>query len=142
MAVEKEPKPKKSFEAKIVVWDDGEVDVELYEYRDNPSGRGAPGKWRLSSKDFVKRIDEVLGDPRMLLDTTYDAMGGASLEIEAAHKKMNTPSVSAAVKPVEDTPEAPPEQPTPKAEKKKKSEDTSPKDDMDFGDFDSPKDKE
>lgn len=141
MAVEKEPKPKKSFEAKITVWDDGEVDVEMYEYRDNPSGRGAPGKWRLSNKDFVKRIDEVLGDPKMLLDTTYDALGGLNLELAESHRKMEQPS-SPAVQPVKEVKEP---------KKKKVEEDTpeteQPKDedvaggDMDFGDFDNKKDK-
>jgi hypothetical protein len=124
---EKEEKPKKSFEAKIVVWDDGEMDVEMYEYRQNPSGRGAPGKWRLKANDFVRRIEEVLGDPKLLLDTTYDAMGGLCLDEQEVKKvvgdtlkanKKQTPSVEV----VETTPAEAPK-----------------KDDMDFGDFDDKK---
>lgn len=130
---EKEQKPKKAFEAKIVVWEDGEMDVEMYEYRQNPSGRGAPGKWRLKANDFVRRIEETLGDPKLLLDTSYDAMGGLCLDsqelkdivgeaVNNNKKKANTP----AVEKVED--EEPPATPP----------DSN---DMDFGGFDKPKEK-
>ncbi len=59
---QKEEKPKKMFVVVHTTWDDGEVDTEMYEFRKNPSGRGAPGKWRLGSKDFVRRVEELLGD--------------------------------------------------------------------------------
>lgn len=130
--VEKEEKPKKAFEAKIVIWEDGEMDVEMYEYRQNPSGRGAPGKWRLKSNDFVRRIEETLGDPKLLLDTTYDAMGGLCLDeqevknvvgdaIKNNKKKADKP----AVEKIEDEPPVTPPN----------------SDDMDFGGFDKPKEK-
>lgn len=76
MAVEKEPKPKKAFEIKVVVWDDGEIDTELYEFRENPSGRGAPGKWRQNKTDFTRRIQETLADPAILLTDVYEKIGG------------------------------------------------------------------
>ena len=85
---EKEQKPKKAFEIKVTVWDDGEIDSEMYEYRQNPSGRGAPGKWRLSANDFVRRVEESFGDPQSLLDQTYDAIGGVSLELRENQKQV------------------------------------------------------
>lgn len=130
--VEKEEKPKKAFEAKIVIWEDGEMDVEMYEYRQNPSGRGAPGKWRLKANDFVRRIEETLGDPKLLLDTTYDAMGGLCLDdqelknvVGEAVKNNKKKADKPAVEKVEEEPPATPPS----------------SNDMDFGGFDQPKEK-
>ena len=63
---EKEQKPKKAFTVVHTVWDDGEIDTEMYEFRKNPSGRGAPGKWRLGKDDFTRRIEETLGDSEQI----------------------------------------------------------------------------
>jgi hypothetical protein len=59
---QEEAKPKKLFVVTHIIWDDTEIDTEMYEFRKNPSGRGAPGKWRLGAKDFKRRIEETLGD--------------------------------------------------------------------------------
>ena len=65
---EKEQKPKKLFTITHTVWDDGEIDSEMYEFRKNPSGRGAPGKWRLGKEDFKRRVGEVLGEFDLLVE--------------------------------------------------------------------------
>lgn len=72
---EKEPKPKKLFQIQITVWDDLETDAEMYEFRENPSKRGRPGKWRLKASDFVKRVGEVAGDYDLLLEEWSKAIG-------------------------------------------------------------------
>jgi hypothetical protein len=135
---EKEEKPKKAFEIKVIIWDDGEIDSELYEYRQNPSGRGAPGKWRLSANDFTRRMEETLGDPQLLLDATYDAIGGLTLELQDAKKTVGSVINNAQVTVVKEETE-------PKPSKKKKdtdlNTDLSSTDDVDFGDFDDKKDK-
>jgi hypothetical protein len=82
MSVEKEEKPKKAFVVVHTVWDDGEVDSELYEFRKNPSGRGAPGKWRLKPVEFVNRVGETLGDAATLVEEMTQNTGVSSAEIE------------------------------------------------------------
>lgn len=72
---QKEEKPKKMFTIVHTVWDDGEIDSEMYEFRKNPSGRGAPGKWRLGAKDFKRRVEEIFGDPASLSDELVDNTG-------------------------------------------------------------------
>lgn len=155
MGEEKEPKPKKAFEIKVVVWDDGEIDSELYEYRQNPSGRGAPGKWRLNKTDFVRRIEETLANPASnLLEDVYDMVGRDVANTEEIKSLVaSTPAAT----PVESKDEKESEDYTVKTEdaeekpkrgrKKKESAeeppdtkdpDTPPDDNgsMDFGDFD------
>ncbi len=149
MAVEKEPKPKKSFEIRVVIWDDGEIDSELYEYRQNPSGRGAPGKWRLNKTDFVRRIQETLADPASnLLEDVYDMVGrdvANGEDVKALVAATPTPSDSSKSEDykVEST-----EQEPPKRGRKKKSESQSEEtsepdpESMNFGEFDDKKEDE
>lgn len=68
-------KPKKLFEVKFTVWDDAEIDGELYEYRKTSSGRGAPGKWRMNGKDFRRRVEETIGDHEDILITFGEIAG-------------------------------------------------------------------
>lgn len=137
---EKEQKPKKAFEIKVIVWEDGEIDSEMYEYRQNPSGRGAPGKWRLSANDFVRRVEESFGDPQSLLDQTYDAIGGVSLELKENQKQMIEVIKSTAkpkkVEEAEKVKEIEKEEPEEKDDKDFKVDDN-----MDFGEFDKDKNK-
>lgn len=72
---EKEQKPKKLFTVVHTVWDDGEIDTEMYEFRKNTSGRGAPGKWRQGNKDFKRRVEEVLGDFDQIADQMNSQIG-------------------------------------------------------------------
>jgi len=78
---EKEEKPKKAFVVVHTIWDDGEIDTEMYEFRKNPSGRGAPGKWRLGAKDFKRRLEETLGDAETLADVMQENTGVFSTDI-------------------------------------------------------------
>ena len=66
MAEEKEDKPKKMFIIEHVIWDDGEVDTKLVEFRKTNSGRGAPNKWTMQPKDFRRRMSELLGSPEQI----------------------------------------------------------------------------
>lgn len=75
MGEEKEEKPKKAFVVIHTCWDDGEIDTEMYEFRKNQSGRGAPGKWRLKEKEFVTRLGEVLGDATTIVETMAEQTG-------------------------------------------------------------------
>jgi hypothetical protein len=94
MGEEKEPKPKKAFEIKVIIWDDGEIDSEMVEFRANPSGRGAPGKWRVNDTDFVRRIIETLGDPDTLLGTIHDMIGGAVAGTDQTKQLISTAMAS------------------------------------------------
>lgn len=68
---EREEKPKKAFQLKIVVWDDGEVDTDIREYRKLGTGRGAPSLCGpLKPKQF---IDE-LGNYGISADTVFDTI--------------------------------------------------------------------
>jgi hypothetical protein len=127
MPVEKEPKPKKAFEIKVVVWDDGEIDTELYEFRENPSGRGAPGKWRQNKTDFTRRIQETLADPAILLTDVYEKIGG----VEQAPSEVSQTTPNADFKVVNQS----------QTESSISTDITSPSEDPDessieFGDFD------
>lgn len=144
MGVEKEPKPKKAFEIKVVVWDDGEVDTELYEYRPNPSGRGAPGKWRANSTNFVRIIEETLGDPEQLLLKVFDEIGGniaASAENKAeVSSQIAASRLSEGETPPESSDDEPEKEEQPKESKKRRkaqaSSDDQDGEDISFGEFD------
>lgn len=129
MGEEKEPKPKKAFEVKVIIWDDGEVDAELNEYRPNPSGRGAPGKWRVNATDFIRRMEETLGDPEQLTDTIYEAIGGAIASGQATKKFVSDQILASPIKE-----ESKKEEPKKKKASASSSEESS--DGMDFSGFD------
>lgn len=55
--IEKEEKPKKAYLIKVIVWEDGEIDADIREYRKIGSGRGAPTLCGpLSSTDLEKGL--------------------------------------------------------------------------------------
>lgn len=129
MSEEKEPKPKKLFQITITVWDDLEIDSEMHEFRDNPSGRGRPGKWRLTASEFVKRVEEVAGDYDALSAEWNKAIGKGVKELlgmtlmqrgssSVAITKVETPTVKETEKPQEE-----------KKSKKEKNKDETKKDD-------------
>lgn len=131
MAEEKEPKPKKQYEIKVIIWDDGEIDGEMYEYRQNKSGRGAPGKWRLPALDFVRRLEETLGDPEHILNDIHNIVGGSNVTSQEV-KKIVAENVTPKVEEIKQTPKG-------KQQKSKAGADESTDpdvDNMDFGNFD------
>lgn len=144
MAEEKEPKPKKQYEIKVIIWDDGELDSELTEYRQNKSGRGAPGKWRLTATDFVRRMEETLGEPEHILNDIHNIIGGANVDSQEVRKLVaeEIKDGKQVVEQVKETEEAPKNK---KSKKAKGNEETAGDDpdvkDMDFGGFDTDKDK-
>jgi hypothetical protein len=90
---QKEEKPKKMFVVVHTIWEDGEMDTEMYEFRKNQSGRGAPGKWRLNGADFSKRVEELLGDPSGLLEEMSDATHLGSTSTPSSVKPITQPKV-------------------------------------------------
>ncbi len=142
MSEEKEDdKPKKLFVIEHVIWDDGEVDSSMFEFRKQNSGRGAPGKWRLGPKDFNRRVEELLGASDQVNEILSQNTG--LIDISSASMK------PVLLDDVEDEPSTPQhvvdedenhaqEKPA-KKEKKTKESKSSPKDDLDnieFGEFD------
>lgn len=123
---EKDDKSKKLFSVTYIIWDDGEIDAKLVEYRKIGTGRGAPEKWTLYVPEFRERVEELLGD------------------FDAIQEDMNN-KLKAIANPNEVTPSVVPVSPLPKAEFKKKTDkkkDDKEKDDVDnlnFGDFDNNK---
>jgi hypothetical protein len=57
---DKEEKPKKAFQIKAVVWDDGEVDVDIREFRKLGTGRGAPSLCGPLSPDEFKKYLKLM----------------------------------------------------------------------------------
>lgn len=75
MTIEKEEKPKKVFTITIDVYDSGDSEASMVEYRKSPSGLGRPKAWQLTNVDFVKRVEEVLGDYTSLLSDWNQLIG-------------------------------------------------------------------
>jgi hypothetical protein len=80
-----EGKPKKSFTVIHTVWDDGEIDTELYQWVQNPSGRGAPGKWRKKPEEFIKALEDTLGSPKLLIEDMVSNTGMSLTQIVGAN---------------------------------------------------------
>lgn len=76
---EKEQKPKKMFEIHHIIYDDGEIDTSISEYRKSNTGRGAPGKWRLNSRDFKRRCEEILGEHDQIVKLLIDHIGDGKI---------------------------------------------------------------
>ncbi len=72
---EKEDKPKKMFIVEHIIWDDGEIDTKLVEFRKTNSGRGAPNKWPLKPSDFKRRMGELLGSPDQINEKLIEQTG-------------------------------------------------------------------
>lgn len=140
MSEEKAEKPKKLFQFTVTVWDDGEIDSEMNEFRLNPSGRGRPGKWRLGANDFVRRIEEILGDYDRLAEEWNKALGKGAKQLLGLQLHANSGTSVPATTPV-----VAKNNKNSKNEEKEEVEDESEDDefkDMDLGEFDNPKDKE
>lgn len=78
---EKEEKPKKLFTITIDVYDSGDSDSSMVEYRKSASGLGRPRKWELTPGDFVRRVEETLGDYSSLLSDWNNLIGKSSKEL-------------------------------------------------------------
>jgi hypothetical protein len=133
--VEREEKPKKLFTVVHTIWDDGEVDTELYQFRKNQSGRGAPGKWRLLPKEFKNCIEDTLGAAEEFGEIMQENTGIFATDVADA---MQATGGAAPIKPLR-----PPRGFTPDknevAELDKGAGETpadEPVEDVDFGEFD------
>lgn len=74
MTVEKEEKPRKIFELKVDLWDDGEVTSTIIEIV--PQDRGAPKKWLLERSDFIQSLKaQITTTPDMIRDTISEHFG-------------------------------------------------------------------
>jgi len=91
---EKEDKPKKAFQIKIVVWDDGEVDADIREYRKLGTGRGAPSLCGpLSAKDLTKALKNLMINPVGVRDSIAVELGIESDE-SVSYDKEDTESAT------------------------------------------------
>lgn len=89
---EKEEKPKKAFQIKIVVWDDGEVDADIREYRKLGTGRGAPSLCGpLSSKDLTKALKNMMISPEAVRESIAIELG---IDEEGSTSTTSEPSSS------------------------------------------------
>jgi len=137
---EKEEKPKKLFTITIDVYDTGDSDSSMVEYRKSASGLGRPRKWELTPGDFVRRVEETLGDYSSLLSDWNNLIGKSSKELAgltlaslAASSAIASSNTIKTVQ-VKDNVET-------KKSKTKRNQNESESDmteDMDFGSFDKP----
>lgn len=132
MGIEKEEKPKKVFSITIDVYDSGDIDTSMVEYRKSPSGLGRPKAWQLTSNDFVRRVEEVLGDYDQFSEDWNKKIGKGAKQLLSF--QMGSPTLQISTSPVE------PKKEDTKTIKKEKNKETS-KDEIDtedieFGEFD------
>lgn len=89
MSEEESEKPKKAFQLKVIVWDDGEVDCDIREYRKLGTGRGAPALCGpLSPNDFKKSLDQYGLD-------SDGVCGSIAIEVGIDDEEADQPSVKA-----------------------------------------------
>jgi hypothetical protein len=69
---QKEEKPKKAFLIKTIVWEDGEVDCDIREYKKIGSGRGAPTLCGPLNKQELK---DALSDLGLSAEGVLDTIG-------------------------------------------------------------------
>lgn len=146
----KEQKPKKMFTITIDIYDSGDVDSSMVEYRKSASGLGRPRRWELSAPDFVRRVEELLGDYNKCLYEWNNAIGkeakqylGITTTPQITH--VSTDAV-VTVEKKEDKKETPPKASKKESKKESKEELKSEDEDdgfgnIEFGDFDKNKDK-
>lgn len=127
----KEQKPKKIFTITVDIYDTGDIDETLVEYRQNKTV-GRPKKWLLSAPDFVKRVEETYGNFDAMLEDCNKAIGKGSKDL-LGFKANNVGGVEIKVvprlsEPKKDVPEV----------KDEDLEDEKPDDgsDINFGEFD------
>jgi hypothetical protein len=143
---EKEDKPKKMFIIEHVIWDDGEVDTKLVEFRKTNSGRGAPNKWTMQPKDFKRRMTELLGSPEQINEILVRQSGlddsGPIGQVSIYPVGTPEEDIEADTPPMVDESDEKPQEKTekPKKSDKKKSASNSSDsidiDSVDFGEFD------
>jgi hypothetical protein len=69
----KPQKPKKAFEVKLVIYDDGEIQSEQIEYIQRE--RGAPLKWQRKAAEFNASIKEKVSEnPVILLEKLAECL--------------------------------------------------------------------
>lgn len=93
MSEEKSEKPRKIFELKIHIWDDGEITEDLVEIV--PQDRGAPKKWMLDRAQFIRSL-------KSQLTTTPDLYKDIILE-HLGFKAVSTLKKAASPEPEEDS---------------------------------------
>ena len=73
--VEREERPRKVFELKFEIWDDGEVTNSIVEIV--PQDRGAPKKWHLQPNDFKVSLKNTVSqnDPSHFGDIFLELLG-------------------------------------------------------------------
>ena len=83
MTVEKEEKPRKVFELKVDLWDDGEVTSTIIEIV--PQDRGAPKKWLLERSDFIQSLKaQITTTPDLIRDTISEHFGFKAISAVAS----------------------------------------------------------
>lgn len=85
--VTKAQKPKKAFELKVTVWDDGEITSEQIEFIQRE--RGAPQKWMRKPDQFNAAIKEKISEnPVILLEKISECMSINLSALLAARPKV------------------------------------------------------
>ena len=137
---EKEQKPKKMFTITIDIYDSGDVDSSMVEYRKSPSGLGRPRKWEMTAPEFVTRVEEILGDYNKCLADWNKAIGKEAKQfmgIAAPSQMMaqaSQASQSSVIAPVVIKKEE--KKDTKKDKPKKEDSEKDEFDGMEFGEFD------
>jgi len=141
MSEEKEDKPKKMFVIEHIIWDDGEVDSTMCEFRKSNSGRGAPKKWNLGPKDFHRRVEELLGASDQINEILSQNTGLVDISSVSVKQVLlddveEEPSTPQHI--VDDEENKPQEKPAKKDKKSKEAKSSSDEglDDINFGEFD------
>ena len=83
MTTEKAEKPRKVFELKVEIWDDGEITTNITEIV--PQDRGAPKKWLLERADFIRSLkSQITQTPDLIKDEIVELLGFSSTKKAAA----------------------------------------------------------
>lgn len=71
---ERAERPRKVFELKFEIWDDGELTNSIVEIV--PQERGAPKKWHLEANDFKKSLRQQISEtPEVFGDMILESLG-------------------------------------------------------------------
>jgi len=71
---ERAERPRKVFELKFEIWDDGEVTNSIIEIV--PQDRGAPKKWHMEAHDFKKSLRHQISEtPEVFGDMILEMLG-------------------------------------------------------------------
>ena len=69
-------KPKKAYQIKVLIWDDGEVDCDIREYRKIGTGRGAPTLCGpLKAKELLDKLEFMGIDPKGVCEAMAEELG-------------------------------------------------------------------